>query len=968
MNNNKSIFHMSALATCIAAAMSQQVVAEEAKAEKGIERINVTGSNIFKGSVNFTSSSPVVEVGKESIEGIGAISISNTLSRLPSVTAGTNDASNNHDGGGSSGISTTSLRNLGTARTLVLVNGRRYVSGTSAGDGYGVDLNSIPTSIIERVDVLTGGQSAIYGSDAIAGVVNIITKKNFDGVEINAFGADSDAGGAARQNIDFTYGKNFDGGNAWVSLGLANQDNLNARDREFSRNSINVLDDDGDGLRETLHVRNGPMHVDEGAFKFGDLSIFGNGDLFSQNAPTITSDGQLNGESDFYNQTYYRKAIAPYTRQFAAAGMTFDISDKLFADLEINYSEVNSSTNIETAPLSVVNDVFVVNRGGTTGIDVANSPFFNGSSAQSQLLPYLLNSGDGSTSLDRVETFRRLAEFDNLGVENRRTTFRIAGSLDYELDSGLLWSTSAVYGTTTQVQKNTGDVNLVALRSALNIEEDGNGGYQCADVTDRWQGCVPVNPFGTVDSELGQAGIVGFSDEAVDYISVDTGQNGVIKQYVVNSALSGELPFTLNDENLSFAAGIEYRREEGAETPDAFRQAGITRRLQVFPTKGSFYSYEAFGELFVPVADWLSVSLALRAGDYSSIGSTSTYRFGLDAPVNDYVRFRASVSSAVRAPNVNDLYSSGSASATGGHDVCDGVDASTTGNIAENCRSIAAISNRIDSTGAFTLVGSESQNERFLQTGSTDLKEETADTYTLGAIFTPVEAFSLSVDYYSIEIEDAILNVGAGEIISRCYDVDPSEFDPTCGGNVVRAVNGPILNITSQAINESEVRTSGVDIEAYYTYEGFDLSLSASYLDEYVTTSAAGVERDYKGEVLYPEFRYTLQSTYSLTDDISLFAQLTYRDETQNDVNNDVNQTLSDDINTLDSVYYLDVRASYNVTDSLNVYVGTNNLFDEQPDIIPRLTVTGSAAGTNTEPRAYDIIGRQFFAGMKLKF
>lgn len=967
MKKNKIQHHLSTLSVCIAAIVSPHAIAQDA-ATKDIERINVTGSNIFKGSANFSSSSPVVELGKEAIEGVAAISIANTLSRLPSVTAGTNDASNNGDSGGSAGISTTSLRNLGTARTLVLVNGRRYVSGTSAGDGYGVDLNSIPTSIIERVDVLTGGQSAIYGSDAIAGVINIITKKNFEGLEVNMFGADSDEGGAARQNIDFTYGKNFDGGNAWLSLGLANQDDLMARDRDFSRNSINVHDEDGDGLRETLRVRNGPMHVDGGAFQFADVSIFGNGDPFSQFAPKITSDGQLDGNSDFYNQTFYRKAIAPYKRQFAAAGMTFDISSKAHAELEINYSEVNSSTNIETAPLSIVNDVFVVNRGGTTGIDIANSPFFNGSSAQNQLLPALQNSGNGSTSLDRVNTFRRLAEFDNLGVENRRSTFRIAGNLDYEFDNNLLLSTSAVYGTTNQVQKNSGDVNLVALRAALNIEEDGNGGYQCANATDRWQGCVPINPFGTTDSELGQAGITGFSPEAVDYIGIPTGQSGVIKQYVVNSVLSGELPFTLNDEYISFATGVEYRREEGAETPDAFRQAGISRRLQVFATEGSFYSYEAFGEMFLPVYDWLNVSLALRVGDYSSIGNTSTYRLGIDSPINDYVRFRASVSSAVRAPNVNDLFAAGSASATGGHDVCDGVDASTAGNVAANCRSIDAIADRIAADGSFTLVGSESQNERLLTTGSESLKEEKADTYTIGAVFTPMESLSVSVDYYSIEIEDAILNVGAGDIINRCYNVDPSEFDATCGGSVVRAVNGPILNITSKAINESEVKTSGVDLEVFYTMDKLDLSLSASYLDEYVTTSKAGVERDYKGEVLYPKFRYTMHGTYNFTDDFSLFTQVTYRDETQNDVNNDVNQTLSNDINTLDSVYYVDLRASYNVNESLNLYAGSNNLFNEQPDIIPRGTVTSSAAGTNTEPRAYDIIGRQYFVGLKYKF
>jgi len=964
---NNGYFKKKLVAALVTSTFTSGIAAQESS-DEAMERISVTGSNIQKGSTNFSSSSPVIEIGDEIFEGIAAISVGNTLSRVPSITSGTNDASNNQDGGGSSGISTASLRNLGVSRTLVLVNGRRYVSGVSAGEGYGVDLNSIPTAIIERVDVLTGGQSAIYGSDAIAGVINIITKKNFEGAELNAYGADSEAGGAARQNIDFTYGVNFDKGNAWVSAGIANQDGLKAKDRDFSRNSINVLDDDGDGLRETLHVRNGPMHVDEGAFLFNDVSIFGNGDQFSQFAPEITSDGQLAGESDFYNQTFYRRAITPYKRYFIASGLSYDINDSLFAGVEINYAETNSSTYIETAPLSVVNDVFRVNRGGTTGIDIADSPFFNGSSAQNQLLPALQAAGNGSTSLDRVNTFRRLYEFDNLGADNRRTTFRIAGNLDYEFENNMLWSTSAVYGQTTQVQKNSGDVNLVAMRFALDVEADGNGGFQCADAIARMQGCVPVNPFGTVDSELGQSGITGFSEDAVDYIGIDTGQNGEIKQYVLKTVLSGELPFTLGDGYPGFAAGIEYRREEGAETPDAFRQAGISRRLQVFPTDGSFYSYEAFGEVAAPVADWLSLSLAARIGDYSSVGGISTYRLGIDAPFTDTFRVRASLSSAVRAPNVSDLYASGSAVATGGHDVCDGIDNTSTGNVADNCRSIDAIASRIDTLGSFTLVGSESQNERLLSMGNTELEEEKADTYTVGFVFTPLNNFSVSIDYYSIEIEDAILNVGAGDIISRCYEVSPDQFDPTCGGTVERAVDGPILQITSKAINESEVRTSGIDLEMYYEYESFNIGLSGNYLSEYETESKDGVIRDYVGEVLYPEYRVALNANLNVSESLDLFAQLTYRSETENDVDNNVNQTLSEDINTLDSVVYLDLSATYQLADNFRIYAGSNNVLDQEPDIIPRLTRTGSAPGTNTEPRAYDIIGRQFFAGLTYKF
>ena len=189
MNTYQKRFNRTALSICIAGLLSPTVMAAEEN--KDIERIIVTGSNIFKGSANTTSSAPITEVGSEVIEGIGAISIGDALSKVPSVTSAANGSTGNISVGGGAadiGVATAALRNLGAERTLVLVNGRRYVSGVSANNGYGVDLNSIPTAIIERVDVLTGGQSAIYGSDAIAGVINIITKKDFEALKSMLWG------------------------------------------------------------------------------------------------------------------------------------------------------------------------------------------------------------------------------------------------------------------------------------------------------------------------------------------------------------------------------------------------------------------------------------------------------------------------------------------------------------------------------------------------------------------------------------------------------------------------------------------------------------------------------------------------------------------------------------------------------------------------------------------------------------
>ncbi|UJF22923.1 TonB-dependent receptor domain-containing protein [Shewanella sp. OMA3-2] len=968
MNTNQRKFSRTALSLCIAALFSPVALAAEAtieteQAPKNVERIAVTGSNIFKGSANVSSSAPITEVGKEMIEGVAAISIGDVLNNIPSVTSAINGSSDNVSLGGAGsnvGVSTTSLRNLGSARTLVLVNGRRYVSGVSANTGYGVDLNSIPTAIIERVDVLTGGQSAIYGSDAIAGVINIITKRNFDGAEINAFAADSSDGGAERQNIDFTYGKNFDSGNAWVSAGYANQEVLNSSARDFSRYEMRFVDTNGDGIRDTIARRDGPGHVDGALLGYGDLKIFGNGDPFNANQPLLDSNYQPTSDSDWDNQHSNRTLVLPYQRFNIASGISFDLSDKSSLEVELNYAQTQASVNLEEAPIDVVNDVFRKNKGGTTGIDVASSPYFVGSSAGQQLLAAM----GSNTSLDGVTTNRRTFEFGNRITENQRDTFRVAGNYTYYLDNGMDWKTGATYGITSQTQQNSGDFSIPNMQQALTIEEDGNGGYQCADVIARTYGCVPVNPFGTTDSLVGQAGITGFSDEAMKYLAVNTGQTGKVEQFVVNSVVSGELDFSLGHDNLGFAAGVEYRKESAVENPDSFRQLGITREGPVQPIDGSFDVAEVFGELYVPVADWLNLSLAARFGDYSTIGTTSTYRLGIDAPIHEMFRIRASQSSSVRAPNINDIFSTGTTSvANPTIDVCNGTSNNGTTNTDRNCTSISAISNRMDTdaNGQYILVGSETNNTLVSKSGSPDLKAETADSLTLGFVLTPLDNLSVSVDYYGIEIEDGITTITPDTMVKRCYDVDPSQFDPTCGGRVLRDVqDGPILNIYSTSINANTISTSGVDLELAYYLDNLTVNFIANYLAEYEIDTLSG-PIDNLGTTLFPEYRYTINASYDITEDFNLFAQMTYRAETEGVLGE---TTLSNDLNTMDAVYYADVRASYQINDALNVYIGSNNLFDQQPDI----QATSAAVGTNTTPQAYDVIGRQLFAGVKMKF
>ena len=972
MNTNKKTFRRTALSVCIAALLSPTVMAaEEAKAEEtakeDVERIIVTGSNIYKGSANTTSSAPITEIGREAIEGIGAISIGDALSKVPSVTSAMNGSSGNVSVGGGAGdigVATAALRNLGAERTLVLVNGRRYVSGVSANNGYGVDLNSIPTAIIERVDVLTGGQSAIYGSDAIAGVINIITKKEFEGFEVNAMGSTADKG-AEKTNFDLTYGKNFDSGNAWISTGFTKQNVLMSRDRDFAANELRFLDTTGDGLSDSMAVRNGPNHVDGAFLGYGDVNIFGNGDVFNTNQPLLDSNYNRIGTTDYDNQHAGRTIVTPYERFTIASGMTFDISDKSMAEFELNYASTTASTAIEEAPIDVNGNLFRTGAGGTNPIDVATSPYFVGSRAGWQLVA-AMRAYDGDTILSNVRTNRRLWEFGERGVNNSRDTFRVAGSYSYYFDNDMEWKTSGTYGVTNSSYVMTGETFLPNMREAVTIEADGNGGYQCANELARIEGCVPVNPFSTEDSLAGQAGIVGFSQAAMDYIQIDASQIGKVEQIVLTSVLSGELDFAIGQDNMGFAAGVEYRKEEAQETPDSFRQMGLARGPSVQKIKGEFDVVEVFGELYVPVADWLNVSLAGRVANYSTVGTTFTYRLGLDAPINDWVRLRASQSSSVRAPNISDLFKSG-ATSTGSTttDACNNTSNTGTSNIDINCASIPAIADRMAANGGdFILEGSELNNTQVTQTGSEDLQEETANSMTLGMVFTPLDNLSISLDYYDIEIEDGIAVVSAPTFVERCHDVDPSAFDATCGGNLTRDVNnGPILFLTSTPINADTISTNGIDVEiAYSPMDELSLNFNANFLGDFTQETVGGVE-EFAGRPQYPDMNLTFNASYDIVENFNVFAQLTYRSETEAYLDAD-NGGFTEDLNTMDAVTYIDVRASYQINDTLNVYVGSNNLLDQQPDILVR----GAAIGTNTEPRAYDVIGRTFFAGVKLTF
>lgn len=938
----KNNFRCSVLTLAVMAAVSAAQAQEAVSSEEKIEKISVTGSHIRKG--NFDSPSPIKVIDAEDIQGVGAVNVADFLNRMPSVFGDTTSASSNISEQGS-GLNTVALRNLGSSRTLVLVDGVRYVSGMSVGAGYGVDLNSIPTTMIDRIEVLTGGQSAAYGSDAVAGVINIILKKNFEGAQFKAQTGRSAQSDRETTDLELTIGKNFNGGNGWFSLGFSDDKGLMARDRDFARIHQDGVDTNGDGLLDTSRFV-GSSHIYAG--RIGKYK--GDGTLYTPTPDVNTSDA--------FNFHDYRSMLTPLKRFFGAAGLSLDLDDRQRVGFTMNYARVDSRARFEPIPLDTRNDIFLLSRGGSTGISIETHPWFAGTALGDALL------ADGITNLDDVSpTFRRLREFGDRGAENTRSTFRAAASYEYDVTNTMVLNVKSTYGVTDQNQINHGDINLQRARYALDVESDGSGGYQCADPLARISGCVPFNPFK----------IDGISPQAVEYLSANTGLTGTVKQIDVNAILSGDLDYAVSKDvsNLAFAAGVEYRKESGKETPDPLREAGIVRGNKITSTKGSFDVVDIFGELHVPLLEQLNLDLAVRFGDYSSVGRTSNWTIGLDAPLNESWRLRGALATAVRAPNVSDLYAGGTATSAFVTDPCNGVSDASSGNIAENCRAIPAIAQRINSEGAFILTQVERQNTQGLLSGSLDVQEEKADSITAGFVYTPMslDGLQLSVDYYDIKIDDAIDKTDRTVILNRCYSVNPGSFDANCGGLVRRdGRTGAALDVNSASGNENVIETQGFDLESSYeTTLGSGqvyFSLSANYLKEYsITGIETGDRQDLRGEVLFPKLRVNLSASYSL-DQFGVYWQMRYWDATKD--RND-NRIMTEELNSIGSYVYHDIRFSYQLLDNVNTYVGINNLFDKTP---PQLTANHKyqQSGTMTNGTAYDLTGRAFYAGINVAF
>ena len=787
-----------------------QVAPSAAQDTEALDEIIVTGSRIPR--ANLTAPTAVTTIDAEVINQSGLINVADILRAVPSFGVSALSSSNSNFLTTSAGVNTLQLRNLEEDRTLVLVNGRRYVSGLAG--SAAVDFNTIPTELIERVEIITGGASAVYGSDALAGVINVILKDDFEGVNFGYQYGEADAGGEIENRFNFTAGGDFaEGrGNAVISATYTEQKGL------LSRQRPNTAIDDVAECAAT-GVPGTCQNALEPAFSsFSEYGLFfvpSTGQDFTVSEGTGATGTVVPFDFDQFgfNRQFYRRYTVPTDRYLVSSMFDYDMGGGVNAFVEATFAQTRTDSEIEPFAHSHSD----LNIGG---IPVDN-PF-----VPQAIRDAVLAAGD-----DVIEYRRRMTEIGARGATSTRDTYRFLVGFEGDVAEDYKWQTYYSFGRMDDAQRGGGQINVASMRNALNVIDDGAGNLVCADAAAQLEGCVPINLFG-----LGS-----ITPEAADYVRAPTSRQQSTEQQVFGAEVGGPV-FEMPAGPLSFAFGMEYRTEEAEDVPDVLTQAGLNAGNAEAPTFGDYDVKEAFVEFDVPLlsgvtgAHELSIGGAYRYSDYSTVDTTDAYAAHISWAPIESLRLRAQFAHAVRAPNIGELFAPGGENFATVADPCNNVTATTTGNIAENCRAIPVIADRIAATGAFTLTLAEQQGVGgFTGQGNENLEAEQSDSWTFGAVFDRnlgnAGDFTLSVDYFMIEIDDLIDTVDRQIALNSCFNVAPANFPNQFCGFLTRDVDGPafqlgeLTEVNSAFVNEGTLETEGVDVSMLWNWDLGELVL-----------------------------------------------------------------------------------------------------------------------------------------------
>lgn len=928
-----------ALAGLAAPAMAQTTPADQASA---VGDVVVTGSRVVR--QDYVANSPISTVSAEQIQARGDVNVEQILNQLPQVVPGLSANSNNP----ANGAATVDLRGIGPSRTLVLVNGRRFVPYDKSN---AVDLNSIPASLIERVEVMTGGASATYGSDALAGVVNFIFKKNFEGLAFNTQYGISGHGDGEQFNASLTFGANTgdDRGNVTGFVGYADRDGFLPDDDRAWALSSNA---GGSGTG----IYGGLNNIVTNPYTAAGCPT-ANACRRSFRTPGVpgpfVNDFSLAPTSDRYDFAPVNLLQSPSERINTALMGHYDITDRLTAFAEAFYT--NTRNNIQLAPTPA------------TGIAIPAGNYFVQNSPA--LLAYVNSRPNPNAPLNFD---RRMSEV-GARIENHDTNVtQINTGLTYDLGGD--WKVEGVYayGRTELRTSIKNDVSRSRMAAALAA---GGTATTCAPSSLLiFSNCVPINLFG--------AGTI--TPEAAAFVRLDFSDLSVFERQNVTLNVTGtamELPAG----PLGVAFGAEYREDSLSFTPDAAKRTGDIFGFNAErPVAGSSTSKELYAEAVVPLlkdmafAKSLELELGVRMSDYDTVGKVWTYKAGGSwEPISD-LRLRGLYQRAVRAPNVFELFQANDQGFPAVLDPCSTLNPGTGAvrNLTASVRAFCTLQLGADPV-ATGFVALNSQTESFFF-GNPNLSEEESDTITLGAVWQPsfVPGLSLSLDYYDISIDGYIGTIegGVSGIVANCFasaDLNSAACkDPNVGALIFRDAAGN-LKARAPLGNVSELKTSGIDFSTRYGWnvpwssdffgDKLDVAFNLTYLDKYELDGIdyAGTAGAYNISASLPEFKANLNLGYDLGP-----VRLNYSGTFIDAMDNQGNIPAFEDggYNTVPSYWYHDVSATYQMTESVQFFGGIRNLTDEDPPVFD------NANDGNTDPNAYDVVGRYFFVGARLKY
>jgi iron complex outermembrane receptor protein len=928
------IIPAAALAQAAPENMPAQQAADAAGDEAGGD-IVVTGSRIRRDPLD--NPSPVVTVDEAAIARTGLSSIADVLQRIPASSGGLNTKFNNSgnlgnppDGGGvGAGSAAIDLRYLGAKRTLVLVDGLRYVNGASASGIPGtVDLNSIPDVMIQRVEVLQSAASALYGSDAIGGVVNIITRSGQKGFRASAqYGQYLKEDDGATQNYQLSWGGGTD--RLQIDLGgyYTKQDSVRAADRAISQfpnpGQTSCADPIG-GCSSFTSL---------GRFLVNDQNITLRAPVLTGRPvydPTLaTGDFRAFTAADRFNFGPYNYFLTPNERYGTFANVRAEFTEAFNVRVKTVWNHRESQNQAAFLPLGIGPDVGNGNLLDTISVDATNpyNPF-----------GVTLVPGQNYTAI-----FRRLIEAGQRTYNQTVDTWSVTGTIDGKFDLfGRNWyyDANAVIGSNDAHQLFTGNVNAARLQQALGPLA------QCTGA------CVPFNFFGGVGS---------VTPQMLAFVAFDERSRSEqrLQDYTLN--ISGEL-FDLPGGPVGVALGYEHRDQRGSFNPDPIIQAGLGADIPAQAARGRFNVDEVYGELRlplirdVPFLNLVELNGAVRHSNFSTFGSNTTLTGGgLLKPVADLL-LRGQYAESYRAASIGELFGAQSRFDQPLADPCSNIAGSpyqTSATVRTNCAA-----NGVPTNGSYA---EPTGQLPVLTGGNAALQPETARTWLFGGVYSPewarqgfASALSLEVNYYDIKVKGAIASIPADVLLNRC----PETGDALSCAAVVRTPSGIISSINGVLLNTSAIRTRGIDVtfnaRTRDTGAGlFGLSISGNYLLKYseeVPATTGTTVIDYTGtergspDQAYPHFKGQATLDWDIGPVAAAFTGR-YID----------NVAETADGNELKSRFYGDVQLTFRpgwVGERLGLTLGINNVFDTDPP------ACFSCSLNNYDPTTYDVPGR----------